>query len=78
MRSWAILGSNIHIICPKHSTSGDGCICKFNNLFLGVWCVTKFRHLSMHLHLSYNPYQLWGLGNDEFGFYQPIEFDILT
>jgi len=57
-----ILGSNGHIIYSRHNTSGEGCNCKFNNLFLGVWCVTKFEHFSMHIHLTYNPYQLWALG----------------
>ncbi len=36
--------------------------CKFNNLFLGVWCVTNFEHPSMYLHFTYSLYQLWGLG----------------
>jgi hypothetical protein len=72
MKSWAILGSNRYTICSKHNTNGEGCICKFNSLFLGVWCVTKFGHLSIHLHLTYNPYQLWGLGNDGFGFCRPL------
>ncbi len=78
MKSWAILGSNGHITFFRHSISGEGCNCKFNNLFLGVWCVIEFKHLLIHLHLSYYLYQLWGLGNDEFGFCQPIEFDTLT
>ncbi len=43
---------------------GEGSNCKFSNLFLGVWCVTKFEHLSMHLDLTYSLYQLWGLGTD--------------
>jgi hypothetical protein len=64
MRSWAILVFDKHIVCFKHNTSGEGCNCKFSNLFLGVWCVIKFGHLSMHLHLTFNPYQLWGLGID--------------
>jgi hypothetical protein len=64
MKSWAILGSNRHIVCSRHNTNGEGCTCKFNNLFLGVWCVTEFGHPSIHLHLTYNPYQLWGLGTD--------------
>jgi hypothetical protein len=29
---------------------------------ISVWCVIEFRHLSMHLHFTCNPYQLWGLG----------------
>jgi hypothetical protein len=64
MKSWAILGFNGHTICSKHHTGGEGCNYKFNNLFLNVWCVTKFKHLSMHLHLSNNLYQLWGLGTN--------------
>jgi hypothetical protein len=64
MGSWAVLGSDGHTICSRHSISGDGCNCKFNILFLGVWCVIEFGHLSIHLHLTYNPYQLWGLGID--------------
>jgi len=55
-------GSNKHIICSIHTTGGEGCFCKFSSLFLGVWCVTKFKYLSMHLRLTYNLYQLWGLG----------------
>jgi hypothetical protein len=64
MKSWTTLGFDGYIICSKHNTSGEGCNCKFNNLFLGVWCVIKFGHLSMHLHFTYNPYQLWGLVTD--------------
>ncbi len=60
----AILGSDKHTICSRHNVGGEGCNCKFNNLFLGVWCVTKSKHLSMHLHFTYNLYQLWGLGID--------------
>jgi hypothetical protein len=63
--SWRVgpfWGSNRHTICFRHSINGEGCNCKFNNLFLGVWCVIEFGHLSMHLHLTYSPYQLWGLG----------------
>jgi len=44
---------------------GEGCNCKFNNLFQGVWRVTNFEHLLMHIHFTYNPYQLWGLGTDK-------------
>jgi hypothetical protein len=62
MKSWATLGSNEHTICSKHKIGGEGCNYKFNNFFISVWCVTKFRHLSMYLHLTYSPYQLWGLG----------------
>jgi len=72
------LGSNGHTICFRHNIGGKGCNCKFNNLFLDVWCVVKLGHLSMHLHLTYNPYQLWGLGTDGFSNYQPIEFNIST
>jgi len=61
MKSWAILGSNKHTVCSKHNIGGEGCNYKFNNLFLSVWCVTKFKHLSMHLHFTY---QLWGLGTN--------------
>ncbi len=62
MRSWAILGSDGHIVWCKHNSSDKGCNCKFENLFLGVWCVTEFKHLSMHWHFTSNPCQLWGLG----------------
>jgi hypothetical protein len=62
MKSWAILGSNEHIIWFKHNIGGEGCNYKFNNFLINVWCVTKFRHLLMHLHFTYNSYQLWGLG----------------
>jgi hypothetical protein len=58
------LGSNRHTIFCKHDISGEGCNCKFSKNNLGVWCVIKFRHPSMHLHLTYNPYQLWGLSID--------------
>jgi hypothetical protein len=64
MKSWAILGFDGHIVCCKHNTSGKGWNYKFKFLFLGVWCVTEFKHLSMHLHFTYNPYQLWGLGTN--------------
>jgi hypothetical protein len=64
MKSWAILGSDGHIVCSKQNIGHEGCNYKFSNLFLGVWCVTKFKHLLMHLHFTYNPYQLWGLGID--------------
>jgi hypothetical protein len=64
MKSWAILGFNGHTICSKHNIVHKGCNYKFNNLFIGVWCVTEFGTFSMHLHLTYNPYQLWGLGTN--------------
>jgi hypothetical protein len=64
MRSWAILGFDGHIVCFKHNIGDEGCNCEFSNLFLSVWCVTEFGHLSMHLHFIYNLYQLWGLGID--------------
>jgi hypothetical protein len=40
MKSWAILGSNKHIVCSKHNIGGEGCNYKFNNCFLHIWCVT--------------------------------------
>jgi hypothetical protein len=58
------MGFDEHIVCSQPSINGEGCNCKFNNLFLGVSCVIKFEHLLMHLHFTYNPYQLWGLGID--------------
>ncbi len=58
MKSWAILGFDKYTICYKHSTSGEGCNYKFNNLILGVWCVIEFRHLLMHLHFNYYHYHL--------------------
>ncbi len=64
MKSWAISRSDKHTVCSRHSISGKGCNCKFNSLFLGVWRVTEFGHLLMHLHITYNPYHLWGLGTD--------------
>jgi hypothetical protein len=64
MRSWAILGSNGHTFCSKHNIGSEGCNCKFRNLFLGVWCVIEFGHFSIYLHLTYSPYQSWGLGTD--------------
>jgi hypothetical protein len=64
MNNWAIMGSDEHTVGSKPSIGGKGCNCKFNNLFLGVCCVTKFEHISMHLNLTYRPYQLWGLGTN--------------
>ncbi len=64
MKSWAILVSDKHTLCSKNGTGGKGCNYKFNNLFPGVWCVIKFGHLLMHLHLTYSPHHLWGLGTD--------------
>jgi hypothetical protein len=58
------LGFDGHIVCSKHNIGGEGCNCKFSNLFLGVLCVTKFGHLSMYLHFTYNFYQSWGLGTN--------------
>jgi hypothetical protein len=78
MKSWAILGSNKHIVHSKHNINHEGCNCKFKYLFLGVWCVTKFGHPSMELHLTYNPYQLWGLGTDGIRILLAHEFDTLT
>jgi hypothetical protein len=52
----AHFGVNVHIVYSRHSTDGKGCNCKFNNLFLCIWCMIKFGHLSMHLHLTYSPY----------------------
>lgn len=62
IKSWAILGFDEHIICFKHNIGCEGCNYKFNNFFISVWCVTEFKHLSMHLYLTYSPYQLWCLG----------------
>jgi hypothetical protein len=56
MKSWAIFGFDEHIVFSKHNIGGKGCSYKCNNLFLGVWCVTKFMHILMHLHLTYNPH----------------------
>jgi len=50
--------------CSRQNIGGKGCNCKFSNLFLSIWCVIEFGCLSMHLHLTYSPYQLWGLGID--------------
>jgi hypothetical protein len=62
MRSWAILGFDEHIICSKHNIGGKGCNYKFNNLFLSVWYVIEFGHLSMHTpHLQ--PLPIMGLGH---------------
>jgi hypothetical protein len=78
MKSWAILGSNRHIINSRHNTNHEACNCKFSNLFSGLWCVTKFRRPLMHLHLTYNPYELWGLGTDGVWILSAHEFDTLT
>jgi hypothetical protein len=51
MKSWAILGFDIPIVHFIHNISIKGCNYKFNNVFHGVWCVTKFGHHSMHIHL---------------------------
>ncbi len=56
MRSWVILGFDTHIVYSKHGIGGEGCNYKFNNLFLDVWCVTKFMHRAMHLPPIYNLY----------------------
>jgi hypothetical protein len=56
MRGWAILGLNKHITCSKHNIGGKGCDYNFSNLFISVWCVIEFEHLSMHLHFTYNLY----------------------
>jgi hypothetical protein len=64
MTSWTILGSNRHTIYFRHNIGGKECNCKFGNLFISLWCVTEFKHISMHLHLTYNPYQLWGFNTN--------------
>jgi len=46
------------------------CKCRFNNLILGVWCVTKCGCHSMHLHFNLQPLPIMGLGywwNLDFG-----------
>jgi hypothetical protein len=60
--SWRVVSfwDPTHIVCCKHNISGEGCNYKFSSLSLGVWCVTKFMHHSMHLHFIYNLCQLWG------------------
>jgi hypothetical protein len=58
------LGFDRHTICSRHNIGGKECNCKFRNLFVSLWCVIKFEHLLMHLHFTYNPYQLWGFGTN--------------
>jgi hypothetical protein len=53
MRSWAISRSKIIIICSMSNIGGQGCNFMFNNLFIGVWCVIKCKHHTMHLHFIY-------------------------
>jgi hypothetical protein len=54
-----ILMSNIHIFCYTRNIGGKVCKYMFNNLFHGAWCVIKFEHHLMHLHLiGYYPCQL--------------------
>jgi hypothetical protein len=62
MKSWVILGFDAHIVCFRHNIGGEGCNCKFNNLFFDVWCVTKFVHHLMHLHINYSLLLIMGLG----------------
>jgi hypothetical protein len=57
---------------------GEGCSYKFNHLFLNVWCVTKLGHLLMPPHLTYTPYQLWGLGISGVWILLIIKFNTLT
>jgi hypothetical protein len=64
MRIWVILGFNIPIVCYRHNINGVGCNYMFNNLFIGVWCVTKRGHHSMHLHFICNHCPSWDLGID--------------
>jgi hypothetical protein len=60
-RIWAILGFTKLIDYSKHSINGEGYNYKFNSLCLGVWCVTKCKHYSMHLHFIYNHFPSGGL-----------------
>jgi hypothetical protein len=55
------LGFGKRIIYSKNKTSGKGCNCMFNKLFLNVWFVTKCECHSMHLHLIYNHCPSWDL-----------------
>ncbi len=48
--SWRVA----HIVCFRHNIGDKGCNYRFNNVFHGVWCVTKFGHHLIHLHLIYN------------------------
>ncbi len=59
LRMWA--NGQVEVVLHREQCESN---CKFNDLFLGVWYVTEFRHLSMHLHFTYNLYQLWDLGID--------------
>ncbi len=60
MKSWAILGLDMPIVCSKHNIGGMGCNYKFNKKKFSVWCVIEYMHHSKHQHPNYNPYELWG------------------
>jgi hypothetical protein len=66
MRSWAIMGCNEPIIYCNHKNNGEKCDYKFNNLFLDVWYMTKYKYYSMHLHFIYNHRPSWALVIMEF------------
>jgi hypothetical protein len=61
MSNWAILGFDGPTICFKYSNGGGGCNYRFNILFLGVWCLTKWGCHSTHLHFIYNLCPSWNL-----------------
>jgi hypothetical protein len=64
MRSWAILRSNGPIIKSMDNFGVKVCNYKFNNLFIGVWCVIECEHFLTHSHIIYNYCPLWWLVTD--------------
>jgi len=48
MKNWAILGFDGPTVCFRHNIGGVGYNYRFNNLFLGVWCVIEYGHHSTH------------------------------
>jgi hypothetical protein len=49
--SWAILGSDRPLVCPKHNIGGKGCNFGFNNLFFNVLYDIKYK-LHQHTYTS--------------------------
>jgi len=78
IKSWVILGFNRPIVCYKHNITGVGCNYMFNNLFVGVWCVTKCGHIQCtYTSFATNAHHgTWVLM--EFKLCQFIEFDNAT
>jgi hypothetical protein len=72
MRSWVILGSNAHIICSKHNTSGEDVTTSLIICFLiyGVWlylCIIQCTYTSFTTFANYGVMLLM-----KFGFSGPL------